>query len=80
MNRSEKIQIQEELINVLESQVVDLSMMSKIELGDDVIAEIKHLKTLLNEPKSTTDTDIIALLVALGFIGLIVTMVIVFGI
>jgi hypothetical protein len=80
MNRSEKIQIQKELINVLESQVVDLSMMSKIELGDDVIAEIKRLKDLLNEPKSTTNMDIIALLVALGFIGLISTMVIVFGI
>ena len=40
---------QQELIIVLYSQVVDLSMMSKIELGDDVIAEIKRLKRLLNE-------------------------------
>jgi len=80
MNKSEIIKTQEELITVLESQVVDLSMMSKIELGDDVIAEIKRLKSLLNKPKSTNVVDIIALLVALGFIGLISTMVIVFGI
>ena len=43
------INTQQELINVLESQVMDLSMMSKIELGDDVIAEIRRLKGLLNE-------------------------------
>ena len=42
------IQTQKELIDLLYSQVVDLSMMSKIELGDDVIAEIKRLKGLLN--------------------------------
>jgi len=80
MNKSEIIKTQTELITVLESQVVDLSMMSKIELGDDVIAEIKRLKSLLNKPKSTNVIDVIALLVALGFIGLIATMVIVFGI
>jgi hypothetical protein len=38
-----------DLINLLESQVIDLSMMSKIELGDDVIAEIKRLKAIINE-------------------------------
>lgn len=43
----EKIKLQEELIDVLYSQVVDLSMMSKIELGDDVIHEIKRLKDAL---------------------------------
>ena len=43
------IKAQQELIDLLYSQVVDLSMMSKIELGDDVIAEIKRLKELLNE-------------------------------
>lgn len=36
---------QAELIELLESQVVDLIMMSKIELGDDVIEEIKRLKS-----------------------------------
>ena len=48
MNKEETIKVQQELINVLESQVMDLSMMSKIELGDDVIAELKRLKGLLN--------------------------------
>jgi len=41
------ISIQEELLKVYESQVVDLSMMSKIELGDDVIEKIKELKDKL---------------------------------
>jgi hypothetical protein len=49
MNEQEIIKVQQELIDLLYSQVVDLSMMSKIELGDDVIAEIKRLKELLNE-------------------------------
>ena len=46
-------QKQKELIELLYSQVVDLSMMSKIELGDDVIFkyreltdEIERLKTV----------------------------------
>ena len=43
------IKTQQELIDLLYSQVVDLTMMSKIELGDDVIEEIKRLKGLLNE-------------------------------
>lgn len=30
-------------------QLADLTMMSKIELGDDVIEEIRRLKGLLNE-------------------------------
>ena len=38
------INTQQELINILESQVMDLSMMSKIELGDDVIDRIIKLK------------------------------------
>jgi alpha-N-acetylglucosamine transferase len=41
------IETQKELIELLEGQVIDLSMMSKIELGDDVIAEIKKLKSKL---------------------------------
>ena len=47
-SKDEQIKTQQELIDVLMSQVVDLSMMSKIELGDDVIAEIKRLKKILN--------------------------------
>lgn len=37
------------LIRLLESQVADLIMMSKIELGDDVIAELIRLKELLKK-------------------------------
>ena len=39
----------DQLIDLLYSQVMDLSMMSKIELGDDVIAEIRRLKQRINE-------------------------------
>ena len=42
-----KYEIQNELIDVLYSQVVDLMMMSKIELGDDVIKKINELKDKL---------------------------------
>lgn len=38
-----------ELIRVLYIQVMDLSMMSKIELGDDVIEEIKRLKNIIKD-------------------------------
>ncbi len=47
MNKEEA---KDALIEVLINQVVDLSMMSKIELGDDVIAEIKRLKEIINKP------------------------------
>lgn len=43
------IKAQKELIDVLYSQVVDLTMMSKIELGDDVIAEIRRLREKIKE-------------------------------
>ena len=43
-----QIKFRDELIRVLYSQVVDLTIMSKIELGDDVIAEIKRLKDIIN--------------------------------
>ena len=49
MNEQEIIKTQQELIDLLYSQVVDLSMMSKIELGDDVIEEIKRLKGIINQ-------------------------------
>ena len=44
-----------QLINLLENQVMDLVMMSKIELGDDVIAEIKRLKEIIDEDKKTKE-------------------------
>jgi hypothetical protein len=46
---NEIVHIQQQLIDLLYSQVIDLSMMSKIELGDDVIAEIKRLKSIIDE-------------------------------
>jgi hypothetical protein len=46
MNKEEA---KDKLIEVLMTQVVDLSMMSRIELGDDVIAEINRLKKIINE-------------------------------
>ena len=45
MNKEEA---KEALIEVLMNQVVDLTMMSKIELGDDVIEEIKRLQKIIN--------------------------------
>lgn len=51
MNNEKIIQLQKELINLYESQIMDLTIMSKIELGDDVIAEIKQLKDLINDKK-----------------------------
>jgi predicted HAD superfamily Cof-like phosphohydrolase len=46
---------QEELINLLRNQVVDLSVMSKIELGDDVIQEWTRLKEEIEETKSQSN-------------------------
>jgi hypothetical protein len=37
----------DQLIKLYESQIDDLTIMSKIELGDDVIAEIKRLKEII---------------------------------
>jgi hypothetical protein len=44
-----KEQAKDQLIELLMNQVVDLTLMSKIELGDDVIEEIKRLKGIINE-------------------------------
>ena len=37
------------LIEVLMHSVEDLTMMSKIELGDDVITEIQRLQKIINQ-------------------------------
>jgi hypothetical protein len=47
--QDKKIKFRDELVELLTNQVVDLTMMSKIELGDDVIKEIKRLKNIINE-------------------------------
>jgi hypothetical protein len=36
-----------DLIELLEGQVIELTLLSKIELGDDVISEIKRLKQII---------------------------------
>jgi len=35
------------LLELYENQITDLTVMSKIELGDDVIKEINRLKTII---------------------------------
>jgi hypothetical protein len=44
-----KDQAKDLLITILYSQMVDLSMMSKIELSNDVMQEIKRLKVIINK-------------------------------
>lgn len=44
---AEIIAAQAQLIYLYENQVADLTMMSKIELGDDVIAEITRLTDII---------------------------------
>ena len=48
---NEIIEKQSELIQLLEDQIQDLTVMSKIELGDDVIAEIWRLTKEVNTLK-----------------------------
>ena len=44
-----KDQAKDLLITIIYSQMVDLSMMSKIELSDHVMQEIKRLKAIINK-------------------------------
>jgi hypothetical protein len=46
MNKEEA---KSKLLELYESQIMDLTMMSKIELGDNVIKEIVKLKKIINE-------------------------------
>jgi len=41
------IAAKDELLKIYESQIMDLTMMSKIELGDDVITEVLRLKGII---------------------------------
>ena len=45
-------QTQEELIKLQKNQIIDLTMMSKIELGDDVIQEIQRLQNKIKQLKN----------------------------
>jgi thymidylate synthase len=47
----------EKLMKLYEYQISDLVLMSKIELGDDVIFEIKKLKEIINDNMTKDDTD-----------------------
>ncbi len=49
INKVSKEEAKTALIEVLTNQVVNLMMMSKIELGDDVIKEVKRLREIINE-------------------------------
>ena len=54
-----------EILNIYKIQAIDLSIMYKIEFGDDVIAEIKRLQDLLEEEESNSnkrDAEYIGLL------------------
>lgn len=46
MNKEE---ILKELLNIYKIQAIDLSIMYKIEFGDDVLAEINRLQNMLME-------------------------------
>ena len=43
-----KEQAKDQLLKLYENQIQDLTVMSKIELGDDVIKEIMRLKLIIN--------------------------------
>lgn len=47
------VQKQQELINLLTNQVADLTMMSKIELGDDVIEELQKINSQIESLKTS---------------------------
>jgi hypothetical protein len=47
MNNKE--QAKDQLIELLMGQVIELTVLSKIELGNDVIDEIKRLKQIIND-------------------------------
>ena len=54
----DKEQILRELLNIYKIQAIDLSIMYKIEFGDDVLAEIKRLQDMLMEMGETEEWDV----------------------
>jgi len=48
-----KDQAKDELIFILGNQIADLTVMSKIELGDDVITEVRRLKATIARLEET---------------------------
>ena len=71
----------DQLIGVLENQIMFLVMMSKIELGDDVIEEVKRLKSIIeleNDDSIISDEkrwsafvygSIIGIMAGIGLVG-----------
>ena len=53
-----KEQILRELLNIYKIQAIDLSIMYKIEFGDDVLAEIKRLQDMLMEMEEQEEWDV----------------------
>jgi hypothetical protein len=49
INMNNKEQAKDQLIELLTGQVIELTILSKIELGNDVIDEIKRLKQIIND-------------------------------
>jgi hypothetical protein len=52
-----KEQAKDQLLQLYENQIQDLTMMSKIELGDDVIKEIHRLKMIINSQDMPPEYD-----------------------
>ena len=53
-----KEQILKELLNIYKIQAIDLSIMYKIEFGDDVLAEINRLQNMLMEMEEQEEWDV----------------------
>lgn len=69
MTKLEKAQ--EKLINILKNQVVDLTMMSKIELGDDAIEAINDTNKEISELKTEVQQYTKGKVIAVDFDGVI---------
>ena len=54
MNKEEVLR---ELLNIYKIQAIDLSIMYKIEFGDDVLAEINRLQNMLMEMEEQEEWD-----------------------
>ena len=47
-----------QLLNIYKIQAIDLSIMYKIEFGDDVLAEINRLQNMLMEMEEQEEWDV----------------------
>ena len=51
----ETVELQNELIKLLEGQITDLTLMSKIELGDDVISKVMTIKNQIKNKQGSVN-------------------------